>query len=170
MTAKPMRQRKIREGDVFAISLGDGTHGFGQVSRGGDYAFFDLRRKELPDIAEVVRSPIAFRVPMVGDSAREGRWISLGNAPLLGALAQEASYWNQPVGSNQLRICRGTTFVPATAAEVGGLELMAWWYEGHVVQRLIDHFEGRQNPLAESFKIIKIYDQQTGRECGTLTP
>lgn len=164
MTAQPKRQRKPKEGDVLAIPLGDGTFGFGQVSHGGDYAYFDLRSEVFPPVEEIVAHRVAFRVPMVGGSAKEGGWIILGNLPPAGSLAEDPGYRNQPVGSNQLYLIKGNQQIPATYDEVKDLELMSWWFEHHVVERLQDHFAGRPNAMAERFNKIKIYDPQTGQE------
>lgn len=164
MTAKPKRYRKPKEGDILAIPLGNGTYGFCQVAFGEDYAYFDLQRDKFLPVEEIISHPIAFRVPMMGDSAKDGEWISLGNAPLNGPLSKVSDYWSQPVGSNQLRIWRGNTFIAATADDVKGLEKMAGWYEHHIVQRLLDYFAGRANDTVEYLKKIKVYDPQTGQE------
>lgn len=165
MTAtKPKRQRKPKEGDVLAIPLGDGTYGFGQVCSGGDYAYFDLRSNRLPHMDEIVWRPVAFRVAMVGDSAKKGGWTILGNLPLIGPLAELASYRNQPVGSNQLYLVKGNQRTLATYEQVKDLEVMSWWYEDHVVQRLIDHFAGRPNLEFDSDRKIRVYDPKTGQE------
>ena len=166
MTAtKPKRQRKPKEGDVLAIPLGDGTYAFGQVCKGGgSYAYFDLRSNQFLPIDEIVSCPVAFRVAMVGDSAKNGGWTILGNLPLIGPLAELASYRNQPVGSNQLYLVKGNQRIPATYDQVKDLEVMSWWYEDHVVQRLIDHFAGRPNLEFDSTRRIKVYDPKTGQE------
>lgn len=161
---KIKRQRKPKEGDVLATPLGDGSYGFGQVCHTGDYAFFDLRAVDFPSIEDIVARPVAFRVPMVGGSAKAGGWVVLGNLPPAGPLAEAADYRNQPVGSNQLYLIKGNECIPASYEEVRDLELMSWWFEHHVVERLQDHFAGRENPMAERFNKIKTYDPQTGQE------
>lgn len=164
MNTKSKRYRRPKEGDVLAIPLGNETYGFCQVARGGDYAYFDVRSDRFLSLDEIISHPVAFRVPMIGDAAKEGKWTLLGNAPLTGGLVKEADYWNQPVGSNQLYIIRGNASIPATPNDVKGLELMAWWYEHHVVQRLLDYFAGRPNEMVERYKKFKVYDRYSGQE------
>jgi hypothetical protein len=101
---------------------------------------------------------------MMQDAAKNGKWIILGNLPLRGDLAEPGTFWTQSVGSNQVQKCKANVFTSATPDEVKDLELMAWWYEHHVVERLLDHFAGRPNKLTEFFKVIKVYDPQTGQE------
>jgi hypothetical protein len=67
-------------------------------------------------------------------------------------------------GSNQLFICRGGKFTPASLDEAKDLELLSTWFDIHVEERLMDHFSGRPNRTAEYFKIIKSYDPKTGQE------
>jgi immunity protein 26 of polymorphic toxin system len=162
-TAKAKRGQKPREGDVFAIPLGDGSYGFAQVARTGDYAFFDLQAGVPPPIDEIVSRPVAFRVPLVSESASKGGWQPLGNRPPAGDLARPASYLNQPIGSNQLFMIVGNQRIPATYEQVKGLEAMGWWFEHQVRQRLLDHFSGRPNRDAQVTREIKVYDPKTGQ-------
>ena len=167
MKAKAKRSRKPKAGDLFAISLGDGTYGFAQVAHTGDYAFFDFRAERAPPLEEIVSHPVAFRVPAVSGVASKGGWTALGNLPPAGALAQPAAYVNQPVGSNQLFLIVGNRRTPATYEQAKGLEAMAWWFEHHLLQRLKDHFAGRPNWDAEVTREIKIYDPITGQKIGS---
>lgn len=164
MNIKQNRQRKPKEGDVLAIPLGDGSYGFGQICHSKSYAYFDLRSEVLPEIQDVVSCPVLFRVSMVQDAIKNGGWIILGNAPLKGGLAEPGTFWTQAVGCNDVNIFRNNVFIPAARDDVAGLELLAWWYEHHIVERLLDHFAGRPNKTAEFFRKVKSYDVQTGQE------
>ena len=167
---KPKRQRKPKEGDVLAIPLGDGTYGFGQVGKGGgSYAYFDVRGERLLSAEEIVAHPIAFRVPTANDSAKEGGWKILGNLPPTGVIAEDAVYRNQSVGSNQLNIIKGNQVIPATYDEVKDLEVMSCWFRHQIVQRLLDHFDGRPNQEFERTRKIKVYDPKTGQEINPET-
>lgn len=168
-TTKPKRLRKLKEGDVMAIPLGDGTYGFGQRCAGGDYAYFDLRSEVFLPIEKVVTAPVAFRVPTVTDSVKNAGWPVLGNLTPVGPLSQDESYRNQPVGSNQLYLIKGHKIAPATYDEVKDLEVMSVWFDHHVLERLQDHFAGRPNLEFESTRKIKVYDPQTGQELDPIT-
>jgi len=157
---------KEKEGDIFAIPLGDDIYGFGQVARDFDHAYFDLRSLTIPDLTEIVRYPVIFRVPVGKHTIRAGGWRILGNLPLAQALADYQAYRNQPVGSNQLYIYRAGQFTPAGVDDVRHLEAFAFWFPAHIVERLQDHFAGRPNRTFEFFKRIKKYDLQTGQEIG----
>lgn len=169
MTTRSTRQRTPpeKEGDVFAIPLGDDKYGFGQVCRGLDHAYFDLQSNIIPPLPEVVSGPVVFRVPVGKHTIRAGGWKILGNLPLVGPLAEYQAYRNQPVGSNQLYICRAGQFTQATLDEVRHLEALAFWFPMHIVERLRDHLAGRPNSTSEFFKKIRTYDPQTGQEIGS---
>ncbi|MGH6645593.1 hypothetical protein [Aquabacterium sp.] len=175
MTMVIMRKRpfprQLKTGTVLAVPLGELGFGAAQVAEGGDFAFFDRkfdRIEDFPPLSDLVQAPLAFRVPMVKGEAKAGGWIFLGDAPLVGSLASESPYWNQPVGSNQLRIIWQNQFSPATADAILGMERMAWWMAEQVVQRLQDHFMGRPNLHAQTINRIKQYDPVTGQEVKTL--
>lgn len=159
--------RQLKIGAVLAVPLDDLGFGAAQLAEGGDFAFFDLRAKhaeDFPPLADLVRTPLAFRVPMVKGEAKAGGWLFLGEATLVEGLASESPYWNQPVGSNQLRVIRHNQFSPTTAEAIQGMEPMAWWMAEQVVQRLQDHFMGRPNLHAQTISRIKQYDPATGQE------
>jgi immunity protein 26 of polymorphic toxin system len=150
---------KLQAGDIFAVPLGDGTYGAGQVCyKGRDCAFFDVRTNAMPTVSEVEARPVVFRVPMERSIYETGVWPRIGSAPLAGGLAAPASYRTQPVGSNQLYKYRDGQRVSATREEVADLELLANWFEEHIVERLLDHFAGRPNRTVTEFRKIKVYD------------
>lgn len=149
--------RRLRPGDVFAIPLGDGTHGFGQLCwEANDCAFFDLRCEPVPAIADILCHSVLFRVPIDQSVLKSGRWPAIGNVPLTGDLAEPASYRNQPVGSDHLYLYRAGEFREATVEEVRDLELLSVWCEEHIVERLLDHFAGRLNRTVEYFKTMRV--------------
>ncbi|RTL29128.1 MAG: hypothetical protein EKK47_13895 [Burkholderiales bacterium] len=164
MTDKVKRYRKPKEGDVFAIPLGELGYGFCQVCKTGDFAFFDLVSADIASIEHVLDKSIAFRVPAAGEPVREGAWSFLGNAPLRKGLDEPALYRNQPVGSNQVYIVKGNERFPASVDEAKDLEVMSWWFVNQLVERLQDYFAGRPNREFESTRLIKKYDLLTGQE------
>lgn len=165
----------LKIGAILAGPLGELGICAAQVAAGGDFAFLDLRvdrAEDLPPLSALVQSKLAFRVPMVKGEAKAGGWACLGEAPLMGELAFESAYWNQPVGSNQLRIIRQNQFSLVTAEAILGMEPMAWWMAQQVVQRLQDHFMGRPNLHVQTINRIRQYDPVTGSgggQCIALT-
>lgn len=148
--------RAIKPGFMFAVPLSEGNHGLAQMAEGGDYAFFDVQLTEDQLTAQTLEawamSPVAFRVPMAKGAPKAGGWRYLGPAPLQQALSVQAAYWNRPVGSQDVTVVLNNQFSPGTHEDTLRLECMAWWMEGHVRQRLLDHFAGRPNQVVESFR------------------
>lgn len=154
MKKRPNRQRgpMLKEGAVYALPLNDGSFAFGQVCCGGDFAVFDLKSQKPISAEEVIKSEVAFRVPVARDAAKEGGWKRIGDAPLRGKLAERAKYRHQPVGSAQVFVYSNGVSTPADPEEVQGLETLATWFSMHVEQRIQDHFAGRPNAFVESLQ------------------
>lgn len=161
------QQRKLTEGDIFAIPLEDGAYGFCQIARGSNIACFKLRSATFLDLEEIVTAPLLFRVAAENNPPRSGKWVYLGNLPLSGTLADYSEFRNQPVGSNQLYLYKGGILSPATYDQVKDLEVLAWWGAQRIVERLIDNLAGRQNAMTEFMNRVIIYDPETGQKIGT---
>lgn len=73
-------------------------------------------------------------------------------------LARRPVYWTQSVGSNEVSIYKDEIFVPAEIEEVKGLERLASWYAQHIVQRLNEHFSGRNDGIASRMNRVTVYD------------
>ena len=164
----PKRQIKalgtLKVGSVFAVPLGDGTYGFGQICNGMDHAYFDLRSETILPLENVIAHRVLFRIPVAVDAIKSGKWSIIGQSPLTGNLAEPGKYRHQPVGSNQLYLYQAGQSLPADLEKVKDLELFAVWFDMHVVERLLDHFAAKPHRTVEFFKIIKKYDTQTGQE------
>ena len=158
------KQRKYRPGDVFEVNLGDGFRSYGIIAAGNDHAFFDLRSRQTLPLDEILTHRVIFRVPVSKEPFAAGHWQILGHAPLTGELREPAIYRNQPVGSNQVFRYQSGKLTPSSVEEVKTLELLAVWPEQHIVDRLNDHFAGRQNRWVELFKTVRRYDPKTGQE------
>lgn len=56
----PKRQIKalgtLKVGSVFAVPLGDGTYGFGQICNGMDHAYFDLCSETILPLENVMHT------------------------------------------------------------------------------------------------------------------
>ena len=145
-----VRSPRQREGDVFAIALGELGFAFGRICAGGDHAYYDVLAVNVPPLDEIVNRPIIFRVPVARDALAAGGWRILGNVPLGGDLARPAVYRHQPVGSKQAFRYSAGTSVAASAAEVAPLETLATWFSMHIEQRLRNHFANRPDSAVKS--------------------
>lgn len=142
-TKRPFKKAKAQAGDVVAIPLDEGEFGFGWLTAHGDCVFLDCKtRRPFPRTADIVERPLAFRVPVLSGIVRSGAWEIIGNVGLSGAFARPAAYRNQAADSAQLYLCRGSESTPASYEEVKDLEVMVWWTDADVVQRLKEHFAG----------------------------
>lgn len=158
------KRSKFRPGDVFEVDLENGFRGYGIVAAGNDHAFFDLRSRQTPPLEEILSKKVIFRVPVSQEPFASGSWRILGNAPLTGELLEPAVYRNQPVGSNEVFRYQSGKLTPSSVDEVKDLELLAVWLGQHIVDRLNDHFAGKQNRWVELFRTIRRYDPKTGQE------
>jgi hypothetical protein len=156
-----MTSRQARIGTVLAIAMGDGRFAFGRLLRPPLVEFYDLAVEDLDDIDvdEIARAPVAFRI-WVMDKAVSGRsWKKIGAVPLRDeeishrevffkrdAVSGELStYWSDPdTGEVHER--------PASLADCEQLEAAAVWSAGHVEDRLLDHFLGRENSWVQSLR------------------
>ena len=153
---KTKRQSKPKEGDVFAIPLGDGTFGYAQMCVLNTYAYFDCRSDSVLSVDEIQSCPILFKVLTNINSIKDGGWVFLENRSLRKELAERQEFWRQSVGSNQIDIYRNGEFVPATLEEIEGLENFSSWYHMHIVERILDHYLKRKNGVASRVnKIVK---------------
>jgi hypothetical protein len=150
-----MSRKKIHQkiGNVVAIPLGDGTFSFGRILNSPLVAFYDLRRSEIPELEEILRSPIAFSVWVMKYAVTDGDWPVIGNAPLEEELLEEPLFFKKDIISGVLSIYQDNDdFIPATKEQCKVLERAAVWDRCHIVDRLNDHFAGRPNQWVESLR------------------
>lgn len=135
----------VKEGSLYAIKLEDGSYAYGQVCKGLDFAFFDLKSPKLLPVDDILDRPVAFRIPVArGEPSRAG-WTCVGVGPLQGSRATEAAYRHSPVGSKDVFLYRAGESRQASDSEVENLEVWAIWFAPQIEQRLADHFAGRTN-------------------------
>lgn len=164
LSANPKRARKAKVGDVFALPLGDGTFGFCQACKEHSYVYFDLRSMSIPTVDNIISSQLLFRVPTAQTAPKEGGWIFLENRELRAEFQEMQLLWNQPVGSNEIFLYKNNEFIPASKDEVDGLEVFASWFHLHIVERILDHYNGRVDGIAKQMNRFKVYDPLTGQE------
>jgi hypothetical protein len=129
-------------------------------------AFYDFctRREMITD--EIIRKPIAFKVNVMHDAIKSGRWPIVGNKPLEAEMMTPVHFSKQDViDKNRISIYwqveRGPDVVevPATFEECIGLEPGVVWYADHLEDRLRDHFAKRLCKWLESLKLSRPPDR-----------
>jgi hypothetical protein len=118
------------------------------------FAFYDLRRKEVPAIEEIVVSPVAFAVWVMRRAVTSGLWTILGHVALTDDLLRQPDFFKQDPISRRLFLTKvgAGDERPASFEECIGLECAAAWDPEHVEDRLRDHFAGRPNKWVESMR------------------
>lgn len=148
------RRRRTRRvvGDVVSIPLDDGARvGFGLVLEDPLMAFFDLSTNtgQEPDVSEVVRSPVAFRIWVMRQPIVDGLWPVLGRVEVPAELAVAPWFFKQDLISGKITITRtGSEKVVPAPGQAERLERAQVYSACHVVDRLQDHFAGRPNRWA----------------------
>jgi hypothetical protein len=147
-----VKKIKLKEGNVFAIPLGDGSFAFCRTLRSPLTEFFDLRGSTIPPLDRIVTSPVLFKIVVMKYAFTGNVWQLVGNV-LLGPQDIEAVWFFKQDPTGELFLTRdGAEGRPATLKESVGLERAAGWDPEHVEERLRDHFAGRPNRWVESMK------------------
>jgi hypothetical protein len=158
-----MKKKRIRrlEGQVVRIDLKDGTQAFARVLKSPLFAFYDelFTLNENPSIEEIIALPIAFKIDIMHYAITSGIWEVVGRVPLSEDLKEIPRFFKQDMMNGAISIYQEIPElapyyeIPATLAEIEGLECAAVWDPEHVEDRLRDHFAGRPNIWVESLKI-----------------
>lgn len=149
---KAKRQRR-RPGNFLAIPDGSGRWFFGRELREGVVALYDLRSSLLLIPEQIVGSAILFKIPVMNYAITKNLWTVIGWLPLEPTLAKPVDFFMQDAMNGRFSIYReGGRIVPATRAEIEGLEREAAWEPEHVEDRLRDHYAGRPNKWFESLR------------------
>lgn len=147
-----MKKQIRREGDVVAISLGDGTYAFAIVLAEPLMMFFDLRCSSVPPVEGIVNSPEVFRIWVMNSAITSGCWQVIGNAGLGAELQSSPVFFKEDPVTKALYLYQSGKAWPATPEECEGLERAAVWSANHVEDRLRDHFAGQPNKWVESLR------------------
>ena len=143
----PRARTRLAAGDVFAIPLPDGSgHAFCRYLDKLLTEFFDLRSMDVPTIDEVVKAPVAFSV-WVSKTALAS-WQKIGH--ISPPPRPSPLFFKQDSITRRLSLWDNGRESPADLAGCAGLECAAVWSAEHIVDRLQDHFAGRQNKWVES--------------------
>ncbi len=135
----------ISPGDIVKIDLGDRNFAFGPVLTDPLMAFYFTLTSSDVSFQEVMSSNIIFKVWVMNDAVKSGRWPVIGAAPLEEVLLNSVDFFKKDPISGELSIYRGGRDVPATHDECKGLERAAAWSANHIEDRSRDHFAGVSN-------------------------
>lgn len=146
---------KLKIGTYLRIPLSDGSFGYGRVLEFPYVAFYDLRTDSpVADLAQIDARPVLWRLS-VRITGGHDRWPKLGLAPLTGAVAEPVAFFTQDddvIDSCEVYDSEGMSR-RARPEECVGMERSVNWDARHVEERLLDHFEGRENESVERFRV-----------------
>lgn len=111
-----------------SIPLDDGEFGFAQVLEDPLYAFFNLKSQEPPGIDRIVTCEVLFTLAVQRYAITKGVWEVIGHAEISSLIDERPKFFIKDIGSRELFISyTGEERIPATVAEVEGLERLAVW-------------------------------------------
>lgn len=154
---KPRKRAiKRRVGDVVAVPLSPGRIGFGLVLPDALMAFFDgaADHEKPPDVADILKLPVAFRVWVMHAPIKSGEWPVIGTAEVPQHLLERPLFFKQDDISKRITVgpTAGPDERPPLPGELDRLECMAVWSACHIVDRLNDHLARRPNKWVESMR------------------
>jgi len=124
---KRTRRQPRRLGDVVAIPLSDGRHGFGLVLNEPLTAFHEcISAPPFPELAEIAASPVAFRIWVAKPAIMF--WPIIGHIAVPDALLEPPLFCKRDAITGRLSITEGGfSERPASTEECVGLEAAAVW-------------------------------------------
>lgn len=147
-----MKQRR-KTGNFLSIPDGEGGYFFGRELREGMVAFYDAKSAFPLAPDKLADRPILFAVAVMNHAIARGRWRILGHAPLEPRLMAPVDCFMQDAINGKFSIYKeGGVIIPATRAEIEGLERVAAWEPEHVEERLRDHYANWKNRWVEQLK------------------
>ena len=131
------KRQRWSEGSLVRIELGDLGVAYGQMLQEPEYAFF-AAASPTASLAEIVASPVLFRLWVSRRAHATGRWAKLGTAPIAPALTEPVLRFNQdPLDPSRILLgYDGVSGRVSTAEECRGFERAAVWEPEHVEERL----------------------------------
>ena len=151
------------EGDFIAIPI-DGAFCFGRFLPKSGFAFYELRAKTVPRLAEIEKSPILFILSVSFEAMTSGRWRMIGNKPLGETLSVPVKYFRHPRGSDYVDIYVDGKFQPYAGEDLTKMECLAAWSAKNVESRLKCHFNGTLDDQTEHFRILRERAEKFRRE------
>lgn len=142
--ARPI-ERKV--GDVLRIPLTDGDHAYGFELAHRVVVVVDFKGSAELAPEVVVRTAPLFKVMVMDSAVEAGRWPVVGHVELSKEWLQPVKYFRQDSEHWErlfIHLSDGTE-TPTDVAGIEGLEAAALWEPGHVEDRIMDHYAGREN-------------------------
>ncbi len=155
--AKRRKSVRFTAGDIFQISLCDGSFAYGQILEPEVFVFFDFNPKQPQELADIPNEIEAFCIWVTDYAVKFGQWSVLGNAPIANKFQRGFNFFKQDIISGELSVQTSLPNGifkerPSTPSECMNLERAAVWDPEHVEDRLIDYFNNRPNKWQESLK------------------
>ena len=146
---------KRAAGNVLAIPLADGEHGYGFELPHGIVAVVDFKGKSDLSAEEVLQLSPLFKVYVMDSAIKSGRWPVIGHVTLPDASLRPMKFFRQDqLHPERVSIALSDgTEIPSDMKGVEGLEKSAVWSAVHVENRIIDHFAGRPNISVKSLEL-----------------
>ena len=153
-----MSNRKIkrRVGDVVAVPISEGRRSFAIVLDEPTIAFFDIltTNDRTPSPGDMLNSRELFRLWVMNHAIERGTWPVVSHTRVPPHMLTPQPFFKQDPISGKLSITtNGADEEPASRAQCLGLERAAVWDPRHIVDRLEDHFSGRENKWLESLRL-----------------
>lgn len=156
MTSKKKRSKRT-VGDVVAVPLGqDDLSACAIVLDSPLMAFMDRRvpTNEAVAVEDLLESRVLFRLWVAHQPILSSQWPVVGHVAVPAELREPPWFFNEDPISGEVTIGRtGAERVTPAPGQLEGLERAAVWSAGHVVDRLRDHFAGRQNRWVEAMRV-----------------
>lgn len=154
----PTKKIKRKLGDIIKIPLGEKGHLYGHLTTSPNTIFYDGIFTSDQTIEEIVQLPELFTISVNDRTIETGEWPVVGHSPLTEAQLKIPYKYKQDKISGELAIYH-TEFAatnyerPATLEGCKGLECAAVWDPSHVVDRILDHYDGKPNKWLISIAI-----------------
>jgi hypothetical protein len=113
-------------------------------------AFYDRLYSERPELAEIVRLPVAFRIWVNQSAIAEGQWKVIGYVELSESERAGPDFFIFDTIAKKFFIYNHVKPIPATREQCLPLEAAAAWYAHSIHTRSLDHFAGRAKSNRET--------------------
>jgi Immunity protein 26 len=148
-------------GQVVKIDLKNGTCCYGRVLDEPLFAFYDKLYdvNDNPTLNEICDLPILFKIDVMNYAISREIWTVIGRLPLADELKEIPKFFRQDAMNDELFIhyeipeLAPCYEIPATFAEIQGLERAAVWDPEYAEERLRDHFAGHHEKWVEEIRM-----------------
>ncbi len=152
-----MKKQQRTVGAFISICLPDERIGYGRILEKASYGIYDLiSDKTISDIEIIQGSKILFIIAVYDQAVKSGRWQKIGTRPLedhLTVLPLEYSEDAIKKGSYSIYDPNSGEFKAAVKEDCLGLERAAVWAPEHVEERILDHFNNKENVWLKQWDI-----------------